>query len=237
MATSVQSQSTRYPMVASSLHTILMLVAMVGWTFGFKIFAENTRAAGNPNRVSIYLITMFVEWVFFALVVVGVRRSGASVFLVIGDRWRSVRQLLRDIGIAVSFWLVALTLLWIFGKLLRIDKHAPNLQFIYPHGRAEIALWIAVSVTAGICEETIFRGYLQRQFMALTKSAPAGIFLAAAAFGAGHAYQGFRMTILLGLFGAMFGILAHWRGTVRPGMIVHAWQDSLGGLIGSLMRH
>jgi len=71
---SLQSQSPRYPMVASSLHTILMLVAMVGWTFGFKIFAEHTRAAVHPNRISVYLITMFVEWVFFALVVVGVRR-------------------------------------------------------------------------------------------------------------------------------------------------------------------
>jgi membrane protease YdiL (CAAX protease family) len=94
-----------------------------------------------------------------------------------------------------------------------------------------------VSVTAGICEETIFRGYLQHQFMALTQSAPAGILLSAAAFGAAHAYQGFRMVILLGLFGAMFGILAYWRRSVRPGMIVHAWQDSLGGVLGGLMRH
>ena len=97
--------------------------------------------------------------------------------------------------------------------------------------------WIALSVTAGICEETIFRGYLQRQFMALTKNAPAGIVISAAGFGAAHAYQGFRMAVLISLFGAMFGILAYWRGTVRPGMIVHAWQDSLGGLVGSLMRH
>jgi hypothetical protein len=35
----------------------------------------------------------------------------------------------------------------------------------------------------------------------------------------------------------MFGILAHWRGTVRPGMIAHAWQDTLGGLVGSLTKH
>jgi len=106
-----------------------------------------------------------------------------------------------------------------------------------PHGGAEITLWIALSVTAGICEETIFRGYLQRQFMALTKSAPAGILLSAATFGAAHAYQGFRMVILIGLYGVMFGILAYWRGSVRPGMIAHAWQDSLGGVVGSLMRH
>jgi hypothetical protein len=35
----------------------------------------------------------------------------------------------------------------------------------------------------------------------------------------------------------MFGILAYWRGTVRPGMIVHAWQDSVSGIVGSLLKH
>jgi hypothetical protein len=57
------------------------------------------------------------------------------------------------------------------------------------------------------------------------------------AFGAGHAYQGFRMAILIALYGAMFGILAQWRGSVRPGMIAHAWQDSVSGVVAALTRH
>jgi membrane protease YdiL (CAAX protease family) len=106
----------------------------------------------------------------------------------------------------------------------------------FPHRGIELTLWTALSVTAGICEETIFRGYLQRQFMALTKSAPDGILLSAATFGAAHAYQGLRMVILIGLYGAMFGILACWRGSVHPGMIAHAWQDSLNGVLASMPR-
>jgi hypothetical protein len=232
-----QSAANRYPRVASPMHTILVLAALVGWAFLSKIFADQLRVAANPNRVRAYLVTLLLEWVVFGLVVAGVRRSGASVHLVLGDRWHSARQVLRDIGVAAGFWVVALALLWIFGRLLRVDAQGRNMQFIFPHGGAEIAMWMALSVTAGICEETIFRGYLQRQFMALTKSAPAGILLSAAAFGAAHAYQGFRMVILIGLLGAMLGILAYWRGSVRPGMIVHAWQDSLGGVVGSFMRH
>jgi membrane protease YdiL (CAAX protease family) len=232
-----QSTSDRYPPVASPLHTILMLVAFAGWTFGAEILADQMRAAANPNRVRVYLVTTFVEWFFFVLVITGVRHGGASVSLVLGDHWHTARQVLRDIGIAAGFWVVALPLLRIFARLLRVDAQGRDLQFILPHGGAEITLWIALSVSAGICEETIFRGYLQRQFMALTKSAPAGILISAAAFGAAHAYQGSRRSILIGLFGAMFGILAYWRGSVRPGMIAHAWQDSLGGVVGGLMRH
>jgi len=186
--------------------------------------------------VRFYIITLFYEWLLFILVVAGVRRSGASVLIVLGDHWRSVRQVLRDIGIAAGFWIVTWMLLWVFGWLLRPAALGRNVSML-PHRGIELTVWIALSVTAGICEETIFRGYLQRQFMALTKSAPTGILFSAAAFGAVHAYQGFRMVILIGLYGAMFGILAYWRGSVRPGMIAHAWQDSLNGVLASLMKN
>jgi membrane protease YdiL (CAAX protease family) len=232
-----QSSSDRYPAVASPIHTILVIVAVAGWAFWFKTFADQLRVAASPNHVRFYVITLLVEWIVFGFVVAGVRLSGASVLLVLGDHWHSAREVLRDIGIAAGFWVVALGLLFVFGKLLRVGEQGGNMQFIFPHGSVEIAFWIALSVTAGICEETIFRGYLQRQFIALTKNAPAGILLSGVAFGAAHAYQGFRMVILISLFGSMFGILAYWRGSVRPGMITHAWQDSLGGVLGSLMKH
>jgi membrane protease YdiL (CAAX protease family) len=231
-----QSASDRYPRVASSIHTILVLAALSGWTIEHKIFADQLSVTANPNRVHFYVITLLFEWLLFVLVVAGVRRNGASVLIVLGEHWHSVRQVLRDIGIAAGFWIVAAMLLWIFGWLLRIAALGRNVSML-PHRGIELTLWIALSVTAGICEETIFRGYLQRQFMALTKSAPGGILLSAAAFGAAHAYQGFRMVILICLYGAMFGILAYWRGSVRPGMIAHAWNDSLNGVLAGLMRH
>jgi uncharacterized protein len=230
-----QPASDRHSQIASPMHTILVLAAMCGWAIWHKSFADQLSVAANPNRVRFYIVTLFYEWLLFVLVVAGVRRSGASVFIVLGDRWHSVREVLRDIGIAAGFWIVAATLLWIFGWLLRMAALGRNVSML-PRGGIELTLWIALSVTAGICEETIFRGYLQRQFMALTMSTPVGILLSAAAFGVAHAYQGFRMVILIGLYGAMFGILAYWRGSVRPGMIAHAWQDSLNGVLASLPR-
>jgi len=232
-----QPTSDRYPRVASLIHTILVLVVLAGWSLLAKISTGRLSAASKPNRMHLYLTAIFLEWFVFAIVVAGVRWSGASVLLVVGERWRSARQVLRDIAIALGFWIVASALLWLFSKLLRVPDMAHNMQLMFPRGVAEIATWIALSVTAGICEETIFRGYLQRQFTFLTKSAPAGIIISAVAFGAAHAYQGSRFVILISLFGVMFGILAYWRGSVRPGMIAHAWQDSLGGVIAGLTRH
>jgi membrane protease YdiL (CAAX protease family) len=233
----VQFTSDRYPRAAGPIHTILVLAILGGSTWFGKIVADQMRAAAHPHRVRLYLGTLLFEWLLFGLIVAGVRHSGAPLSIILGDRWLSARQVMRDIGIAAAFWLVSTGLLFILGSLLRIAAHGANMHFMLPHGAAEIALWLALSVTAGICEETIFRGYLQRQFIVLTTSVPAGILLSAAAFGAAHAYQGFRMTVLIALYGAMFGILAHWRGSVRPGMIAHAWQDSLGGIVSALTRH
>ena len=221
----------RYRPAAGPLHTICVLAILGAWAFLGRIIADHMREAMNPHRLRFYLFTLFFEWLLFIFVVVGVRRSGAPVRFVLGDRWQSVRQVLRDIGIAAAFWFVSAGLLIVLGWLLRVAGHHPNMEYILPHGGAELTVWIALSITAGICEETVFRGYLQRQFMALTKSVPAGILLSAAAFGAAHAYQGIRLVVLIALYGAMFGVLAHWRKSVRPGMIAHAWQDSLNGIL------
>jgi hypothetical protein len=44
------------------------------------------------------------------------------------------------------------------------------------------------------------------------------------------------LMIIIWLLGAMLGILAFWRGTVRVGMISHAWQDGLAGLLGGFLK-
>jgi CAAX protease family protein len=227
--------SDTYPLVASPIHTILVLAILGAWAFFGRTTANQMRATAHPHRIHLYLLTLFFEWCLFVFVMAGVRRSGASARVILGDRWYSFRQVLRDIGIAVSFWIVSGVILFVLGWLLRVTGH--NMQFMLPQGRLEIALWVALSVTAGICEEAIFRGYFQRQFMAMTKSVPAGIVISAAAFGAAHAYQGIRMVILISVYGAMFGILAHWRRSIRPGMIAHAWQDSISGVIAAATRH
>jgi len=188
--------------------------------------AGHLRAAVNPPRIPLYAATAIFEWLLLAFVA-----WGASAHVVLGPRWESGRRVLRDIGVAAGFWIISGILLAILKRALQAPDFGHNLQFMLPRTGLESVLWIALSVTAGICEEAIFRGYLQPQLGALAGSAPAGILLSAAAFGAAHAYQGPRWAVLIALYGGMFGLLAHWRRSVRPGMIAHAWHDSFTGLV------
>jgi uncharacterized protein len=234
-AMTAPSSPVQYTRIASPLHTFLVLAALAGMAFRTMISLGKLGAEANVDRVQLYERTMLFQLLLFGLVLVGVWLSGSPLATVLGDRWRSVGEVLRDAGIGVAFLFVSVMV----GAILRGHGGGSDraVQFLFPHGDAEIALWILLSVTAGICEEAIYRGYLQRQFMALTKNAPIGIFLSAAAFGMSHAYQGFGHAMQIGVLGVMSGILAHWRKTVRPGMFAHALQDIMGGLLGGRIGH
>ena len=111
-----------------------------------------------------------------------------------------------------------------------------QLGFLIPGSKLELAVWFCMSATAGFCEEIIFRGYLQRQFATITNSVLAGVLLSAAAFGAAHGYEGVARMVLIGIYGLMFGLLAWWRKSLRPGMIAHAWHDAFSGAVLRTLR-
>lgn len=159
----------------------------------------------------------------------GVWLGGSSLRTVLGNRWRSARDFFRDAGIGLLYLIASIVVTSIIGGHGGARDQAT--QFLLPRGGLEIPLWIVVSISAGICEEAVYRGYLQKQFMALSKSVLAGIALSALVFGLSHSYQGFARASLIGVMGLMSGILAYWRRSVRPGMVAHTLQDILGAFV------
>jgi membrane protease YdiL (CAAX protease family) len=144
----------------------------------------------------------------------------------IGGRWRTLKAMMVDLAAAVGLWL-ACTLAAIAMNVMAGPSHPASLGFLNPRGAAEVTLWVIMSVTAGFCEEVVYRGYLQKQALALTGSATLAVAFQAILFGVGHWYQGGKQVITITVLGVLYGILAHWRKSLRPGMISHAWADVL----------
>jgi len=94
----------------------------------------------------------------------------------------------------------------------------------------EIVVWIAVSLVGGVAEEIVFRGYFQRQFEALTQSRWVALALQAVLFGVSHGYQGVSACLKITVIGVLFGLLALWRRSLRPGMVAHVWTDIASGI-------
>ncbi len=221
--------SSRLRLIASPWHTAIVLGVQILLTVRGYLRSHQISKAIAADRISLYERTIFFQWMIFVLVIIGVRLHGSSVYEVLGERWRSWQQLFTDAGVGLLLLLASIMVPAIFGPHSQSGADAAT-QFLLPRGGAEIGGWIALSLTAGLCEEVLFRGYLQKQFAALTNNA-VGIVLSAVLFGAAHGYQGLTKAILIGVTGAILGVAASWRGSTRPGMLAHAAQDLLGGLM------
>jgi membrane protease YdiL (CAAX protease family) len=90
--------------------------------------------------------------------------------------------------------------------------------------------WLAVvvsAISAGVCEETGFRGYMQRPLEA-RYGAPVAILISSLFFTAVHLTKGWALTGMVPIvFGAglLLGLLAWSSGSLFPGMIGHVVMD------------
>jgi membrane protease YdiL (CAAX protease family) len=186
----------------------------------------------HPQVVPLYLSLLAMEWGLFVWVWRGgLRRTGTKLGGLIGGRWASAKDVSVDCGLALSLWAVWTLIEMVWNRCLGAG-HAASIQVFLPRGGLEILLWIGVSMSAGFCEEVVFRGYFQRQFETYTHSRWIALSLQAVLFGVSHGYQGIEACLKIACFGALFGLLAVWRGSLRPGMMAHACSDILSGIFG-----
>ena len=216
--------------IAPAWHTAVVLLVMLGFSLAGGLVGDLT-TRGPHVRVIEYLMVIVLETAIVAFIAYGVGRRGVRISELVGGRWARPVEFFRDCGIAIGFLLIGGGILQGLGYLLKASADQA-LRNLLPHSLTEMLIWIVMSLTAGFCEELIFRGYLQRQFAALTESVAGGIVLQGIAFGAGHGYQGWKMMLLIAIYGTMFGLLARWCRSLRPGMITHFVQDGAGGLLG-----
>ncbi len=228
------AERARPERVAPRWHTIvlvafLLLVALAGARLQSRPTSGPDVVPRHQGVVPLYLSTMALEWVLAGYVWLGVRRRVRLSDLV-GGRWSRCRDVLRDLVVAALFWGV----FWATGRglhgLLGPDS-AKSIDILLPRGALEIGLWLLVAASAGFCEELVFRGYLQRQFHAWTGSAPVAVAAQAVVFGVSHGYQGLKLVVVITALGALFGVLAWWRESLRPGMLAHAWNDVASGIL------
>ena len=221
-------------------HTALFVVGIVAYSVAEMHVPAKMTGAHPRSRVSLYCFTIVFEFVLVGYVwLFGLRPAGKRIRDLIGGKWDTPIAFLIDLGIAVMFWFVVFAYLvstgLVFGKN---PSSLDAMKAMAPRSALEMVLWVAVSVSAGFCEELVFRGYLQRQFYALTGMAPAAVICQALVFGAAHLYQGVKGAAVIAGYGALFGILAVSRNSLRPGMIQHGAQDTFTGLLVSIaIRH
>jgi uncharacterized protein len=202
---------------------------------------KNNFAAGHMRH---YLTSIAWEWILAAFAWWGIRMRRVPLRQLLGHRRSGWKMWLRDFGIALLFWIMALIVLAASATVLRLMhlmKAQKAITALAPQGWSEITIWLALCITAGVMEEFLFRGYLLQQFSSLGRRDQGNLWLGVIAssllFGIAHGYEGIGAMIAIALFGAMFSILAIKRRSLRAGMMAHAWHDAIAGIALAVTKH
>jgi membrane protease YdiL (CAAX protease family) len=231
----IQKSQNRAQLIAPLWHTLVLIAGLLlvsASSAYFHSFSPGLSHLG-PAR---YLVGIAWEWAIIGFIWWGIRKRGFGLSYLTGRRWQSFTDILRDLGIAVGFLLASYVILgWLAYQLKpgRLDA----VQDLIPHSPIEILFYIGLSISAGITEEIMFRGYLQRQLSAFSGSVTLAVIVQGVLFGTAHGYQGTKRMVILAVFGCLFGVLTTRRHSLKPGMVAHGLNDILVGLVWALAKH
>jgi hypothetical protein len=191
--------------------------------------------AGQPaNRVRFYVETSIMQWVF--LVAVGIA-------------WWILGRPITDLGFknleGLELWggtavLVVIIGMLVYGwqttkrasdqeKMKQVNGLGRMVNFL-PHTSRDLRYFFGVSITAGIVEEIVYRGFVLwylGSFMPLWVA----VVVSSIGFGLVHSYLGASGAVRAGLLGLGFAIFYVLTGSIWLPILAHIALDMLQGLI------
>jgi membrane protease YdiL (CAAX protease family) len=201
----------------------------------YRSFVAAVRAGVPGVRLREYGYTMVLQWTLVAMTLLWWwygRRPAAALGLILPLGLQS----LVGLGIAVLV-IVLLTYQW--KAIQRLDPkgfeglaaQVAPVRELMPHTRAEYRVFQALSITAGVCEEVLYRGYLI-WYLATGLGRWPAVLVAGVVFGIAHFYQGKAGVLKTGVIGVLTGVLYAGTGSLLWSMLTHAAIDLQGGTIG-----
>lgn len=206
-------------------HTVLLLSVLLTVSAAGAVNRGSAAARDMPH-LGYYVYVIVMEAVFLALCLWKVN-AGFRGYLarVLQDR----AGLRLDLWLSLGLFAVFVFVLPLLLRLILGNQGWESLQDLKPTGGLQRALWVEMSIVAGVCEEIVFRGYLLQQFGAWARNVRFGVLAQAAAFGLAHGYQGWKNMTLIAALGLLLGTVAVARRNLRAGMLAHAALDTVSG--------
>ena len=218
---------------------ILLIFFVLGVIVPWRGRAKLQHLLAKPHvepaeRISLYRSTIAFQWL--ATAVAG-WRAWAHGFTA-AQLGLAMPQRLAVIVIATLGAAVIVTLQWL--NLRRMGRSASPLrrplqalsERILPQSTKELIPFLALSVTAGLCEEFLYRGFAMATLSRAGLPVGVVILVSSVIFGLAHLYQGragFVSTMVLGL---LFGASRAALGSLVPAVAWHTGVDLVAGIAG-----
>ena len=218
---------------------LVFAIVVVASVFEYVYFWPRFRAdvaAGKPSaRVSAYRRAVVGEWAFTV--------AAIAIWTTFSRPWSALRfglphgwRLAVGLLFVLAAGALAILQLWSVGRLpverrIAARPQLGNVAFMLPRTPREHGWFLALSTSAGFCEEFLYRGYLP-WFFAPWLGSVGAMALVVVLFGIGHAYQGRSGAVRATLAGAFMAALVLVTNSLIPAMIVHALIDIGSGTVG-----
>ena len=187
------------------------------------------------ERLSLYFSTIAFQWIATAVAAWRARAHGYTAV----QLGLAMPARFRLFVITVCGAVLIVTLQWL--NLRRMGRSSSPLrgplqalaERVLPQSTKELIPFLALALTAGLCEEFLYRGFAMAVIRRTGLPVGVVILLSAILFGLAHLYQGragFVSTMVLGI---LFGISRAALGSLLPVIVWHVGVDVVAGTAGS----
>jgi uncharacterized protein len=213
------------------LLTLAVAVPILGRRRVRQLIAMPDTTQGE--RLTLYASTLAFQW--FA----------AGVIL-----WRATARGIRppQLGLALGSPRTTITIcvvisaLLFFNQLYSLRRIAtqkgqirgimPQLALkLFPRDGIERLTFFALAATVAVCEELIYRGFVQRVFEDVSRSTVIAVLASAMLFSLAHLYQGKRGLVSTFTIGVLFSGIRAWTGSLIPTVAAHFITDLTVGFL------
>jgi uncharacterized protein len=219
-------------MISHALAFLLIMVLPI-WD---RFETSRLKTSSNPRaKIQSYQMTVGWLWICAAisLAAFGWQTLGVIHVSAADAHWlpSGSGALALGAGVAAAFLIGSLTPAFMAKHSPKVregfEKQLAAFSFFLPRTGEERAWFALVSVSAGACEEILFRGFLIHYFRnaPFSLSVSAALLLSCVFFGTAHLYQGIAGVIQTAILGFAFGFLFLVTGNLILPIFLHAATD------------
>jgi membrane protease YdiL (CAAX protease family) len=189
----------------------------------------------HRERIRLYASTILFQWMLAAIVAWRAFARGLTLpqLGLAGGRPSSI-FLLTFIGatlIAVAHWMNLRRMAG--SNHPAAQKLRAMAERLFPQSLTETIFFTLLALTAGMCEEFIFRGFVIAALFGAGLSSWAAVIISSLMFGVAHLYQGKGGSIGTGILGVLFASIRIAYRSIFPVVIWHAVLDVVAGIAGA----
>jgi membrane protease YdiL (CAAX protease family) len=218
---------------------VLFICGVVKASLALKLIPGYTAWMAAEPKLGWMLSSLFTMIVDMAIVVSGLRLYRIDLRGFIGLRHLPFKGVLKEAGVTLAAFVVMAAVYVGLYELVNLLVPSPPNEAMRAAFTAPTPFLATLNIIGFVfvafSEEVAYRGYIQKQLLALMKFAPLAILLQGILFGLSHGYQGPSFMFLNGVAGVMFGIVAYNRKSLIPCMVIHFLNDT-GSFIGMMAQ-